>query len=265
MSTNNGFGAFFRASRKALGLTLSEFCRQNGFDKGNISRLERGLVPPPQSQELLESYAKALKLESETVSSDRFFELAAAETGRIPADLLENQRTMQKLPASSGRCGRAGRGILTGSAALDLERWADILDARTTLPQLVRRLIRATGKAIGPIELPAHEQVQRPGWDGIVESGEANEFVPTGTSAWELGVEKNPQKKAEDDFAKCTKASLGLARKETTFVFVTPRKWQKKAEWRRTKQCLGYGRRCASTTRPRSKNGWSNHRPLTRG
>ena len=50
MSNSNGFGAFFRASRKALGLTLSEFCRRNGFDKGNVSRIERGTVPPPQSR-----------------------------------------------------------------------------------------------------------------------------------------------------------------------------------------------------------------------
>ena len=49
MSTGKTFGAFFRAKRKALGITLREFCRRNGFDPGNVSRLERGLVPPPQA------------------------------------------------------------------------------------------------------------------------------------------------------------------------------------------------------------------------
>ena len=66
MSSSQDFGEFFRDRRKALGLSQSEFCRRNGFDKGNISRLERGLVPPPQDPQLLESYAKALKLESGT-------------------------------------------------------------------------------------------------------------------------------------------------------------------------------------------------------
>lgn len=98
MFTRISFGAFFRTTRKALGLTLSEFCRRNGFDKGNISRLERGLVPPPHSRPDLETYAKALNLESGAVAWDRFFELAAAETGRIPADLVEDQRVIQKLP-----------------------------------------------------------------------------------------------------------------------------------------------------------------------
>ena len=42
--------ARFSGHRKALGLTLREFCRRNGFDPGNVSRLERGLVPPPQTR-----------------------------------------------------------------------------------------------------------------------------------------------------------------------------------------------------------------------
>ena len=63
--------------------------------------------------------------------------------------------------------------------------------------------------------------------------------MPAGTSGWEMGVEKNPQKKAEEDFVKRTKDPLGLDRAKTTFVFVTPRKWQKKAEWCRAKEALG--------------------------
>lgn len=63
--------------------------------------------------------------------------------------------------------------------------------------------------------------------------------MPVGTSVWEMGVDKNPKKKAEEDLAEWTKDSLGLEKKETTFVFVTPRKWQNKADWRRAKMALG--------------------------
>ena len=84
--------------------------------------------------------------------------------------------------------------------ALHLEAWADSLDARASLPQLVRRLIRATGKDIRRIEFPADEQVQRPGWDGIVEAGDGDVYVPAGTSVWEMGVDKNPQKKGRGGF-----------------------------------------------------------------
>src|SRR6516225_2285153 len=84
VSSNRRFGAFFRARRKALGLTLREFCRRNGFDPGNVSRLERGLAAPPQVPEVIESYAKALKIEQGTEEWSHFIELAGAETGRIP-------------------------------------------------------------------------------------------------------------------------------------------------------------------------------------
>ncbi len=109
-----------------------------------------------------------------------------------------------------------------------------------TLPQLIRRLVWKTGKALlVPPEFPAHEQVQRHGWDGIVVAGEADPFVPEGTSAWELSVEKTPQKKAEGDFNKRTKDLRGLIPEQTTIIFVTLRKWQNKEDWRQAKQELG--------------------------
>src|SRR5262249_42140279 len=113
--------------------------------------------------------------------------------------------------------------------------WADSLGARAILPQLVRRLVAATGKGVTRTEFPAGEQVQRPGWDGVVEAAEQEAFVPAGTSAWEMGVDKDPKGKAEDDLKKRTKSPRGLDRRKTTFIFVTPRKCQWKAEWCRAK------------------------------
>lgn len=236
MSTADGFGPFFRAGRKALGLTLREFCRRNGFDPGNVSRLERGLTPPPQVQQGLESYAKALKLERGTDKWDTFFELAAAETGRIPPQLLEKQGMVQKLPNLFRQLQGRGQRHTNWVRARHLEDWAGTLDSRESLPQLVRRLIWATGKGIRRI---AVEQGQRPGWDGIVEAAEMDAFVPAGTSGWELGADEDPKGKAEADFKKRTKNSLGLDKKKTSFVFVTPRKWQQKSQWCQAKKKLG--------------------------
>lgn len=231
MSTDRQFGTFFRAKRKALGLTLREFCRRNGFDPGNVSRLERGLAAPPQTQEALSSYAEALKLKRGTDAWDTFFELAAAETGRIPPSLLEDRGTAQRLPDLFRQLRSGGERRTNWVRALHLETWADSLDARRTLPQLVRRLVAATGKGITRTEFPAGEQVQRPGWDGIVEAGGQDAFVPAGTSGWEMGVDENPKAKARDDLKKRTKDPRGLDPRKTTFVFVTPRKCQWKGEW----------------------------------
>lgn len=236
MRGDEDFGAFFRKRREDLELTQSEFCRRNGLDKGNISRLERGLVPPPQDERILESYARALKLESETVEWEQFFDLAAVATGRIPAD-LQDERTIRQV-SKILRAERARRHVIE-VRALNLETWADTLDARATLPQLIRKLVRASVRPLEPVSFPAHEGGQRPGWDGTVETVEASEFVPAGVSGWEMGVDKDPDRKAEEDFQKRTKDPQTLDRPNATFVFVTPRKWPGKDKWRREKLALG--------------------------
>ncbi len=98
MPTTARFGQFFKQRRIALGLTLREFCRRNGLDPGNISRLERGLLAPPQGRDLLEQYAKLLDLKKGSDDWYTFFDLAAAETGRIPPEILEDKDLLEKLP-----------------------------------------------------------------------------------------------------------------------------------------------------------------------
>lgn len=98
MSRTKGFGEFFKQRRMSLGKTLRRFCRENRVDPGNISRLERGLLAPPQGREVLEAYAKQLRLKKGSDDWYRFFDLAAAETGRIPSELLEDEQVVQKLP-----------------------------------------------------------------------------------------------------------------------------------------------------------------------
>lgn len=93
------FGAFFHAKRMATGLTLRQFCLKHGLDPGNISKLERGLLPPPESRKKLEQYACSLGLEPGSGDWFEFFDLAAAERGRIPEELMEDKKIVQKLPA----------------------------------------------------------------------------------------------------------------------------------------------------------------------
>src|SRR5262249_34011964 len=130
-----------------------------------------------------------------------------------------------------------GQGHKNWVTAKRLEDWAGTLDARSTLPQLVRRLIRATGEGVR-VAAPTGEQTQRPGWDGLVETSGDTEFVPEGVSAWGRGADAKPEKKASADFAKRQKRSPGIIKRKSTFVFVTPRKYQKKDEWARAKSKL---------------------------
>ncbi|MBI5739449.1 MAG: helix-turn-helix domain-containing protein [Nitrospirae bacterium] len=92
------FGEFFNIKRRDLGLTLREFCRQNGFDVGNMSKMERDLLSPPQDREKLETYAKALKIKKGTDDWINFFDLASVFSGRIPEDIMRDEKIVSALP-----------------------------------------------------------------------------------------------------------------------------------------------------------------------
>ena len=95
----SNFGRFFESLRQGNKLTLREFCRRAGADPANVSRMERGAVPPPKSREIQERYANTLGLEPGSEEWYRFFDLAAADQGIIPADLMEDSELVKALPA----------------------------------------------------------------------------------------------------------------------------------------------------------------------
>jgi transcriptional regulator with XRE-family HTH domain len=234
-TTKNAFGQFFRNRRIALGLNLSEFCRQNGFDKGNVSRLERGIKKPPESPDLLQDFASALKLQPDSEDQKNFMRHAAIALGKLPSDLSEN-RTID-VEAMFKRLGR--RLHEPWVKARNLEQWSLTLEAQAYLPKMIRLLIYVSTEQSTRIEMPSGEGVQRHGWDGIVNAESKSPFVPFGVSGWEISVDQRPADKAERDFRARTKDSLGLPLSETTFVFVTSRKWDGKNRWRDEKRKLG--------------------------
>jgi hypothetical protein len=123
--------------------------------------------------------------------------------------------------------------------ANDLIIWADRLNARSQLPRLVRRLIQATTPSLEHIGFPADEDIQSAGWDGIVKTSVGNDKVPAGVSAWEMGVNKDPKGKADEDYSKRTNNPLGTNISQCTFVFVTPRRWPGKEQWLQDRNAAG--------------------------
>jgi transcriptional regulator with XRE-family HTH domain len=92
------FGEFFKEKRIDLKKTLRQFCVENGLDPGNISKLERGRMPPPQRSDKLEEYARFLHIKKSTDDWYTFFDLAAVESGRIPEELLNDAKIAASLP-----------------------------------------------------------------------------------------------------------------------------------------------------------------------
>lgn len=98
MSAGNSFGEFFKQKRIALRRTLRQFCQANKLDPGNISKLERGLLPPPRDRSKLEEYAKFLRIKKGSDDWYKFFDLARIELGRIPEEFLKDEAVVASLP-----------------------------------------------------------------------------------------------------------------------------------------------------------------------
>ncbi len=126
--------------------------------------------------------------------------------------------------------------------ATDLVQWAMRRDAQGELPRLIRRLVIATTPSLTRVDFAADEGVQLGGWDGVVESAGNGQYVPSGLSGWELGTNRDVKRKADGDYEKRVADPLGLDPADTTFVFLTPRRWPTKTVWARSKLAEGHFR-----------------------
>ena len=92
------FGEFFKKKRLKIGKTLRQFCLENGLDPGNISKIERGILPPPQSRGKLVHYASCLGIVEGSDEWLEFFDIARTDIGRIPEEILADSNIVAKLP-----------------------------------------------------------------------------------------------------------------------------------------------------------------------
>jgi hypothetical protein len=127
-------------------------------------------------------------------------------------------------------------------SAAELERYAETRDSESVIPELISTLITtAVPEAI--CRIPYGDLVNQPGWDGLVETENGFlPFVPARKSYWEIGTGANPQKKATEDFKKRTDAMDPKTRGESSYVFVTPRRWAEpnQSTWIATRQTFGW-------------------------
>ena len=70
----------------------------------------------------------------------------------------------------------------------------------------------------------------------MVIATDGRPWVPEGHSGWEISCNKDPRAKATSDYDKRTADPLGVEVANTTFVFVTSRRWSGKREWVRARR-----------------------------
>ena len=112
--------------------------------------------------------------------------------------------------------------------ATKIEEWTDREPRRAqeTLPLLVWKLILASCKSINAHHFPYGKAIQYPGYDGILDTDDKSPFFPTGKSVWEIGTDADALNKFNNDYTKRTNNPNHVNTSETTFCFVTSRKWK---------------------------------------
>lgn len=116
----------------------------------------------------------------------------------------------------------------------DLKQWADTKECQQLLPELIKKLIDTSVSNVDKLLFPAGDATFFPGWDGIVSCEESVDIVPAGISLWECGATDDVSGKINRDFNKRNENPLGYNKKESTFVFVTPRIWEGAEDWIQT-------------------------------
>ncbi len=152
------------------------------------------------------------------------------------------RRDSVKIGAFPGLRGHAAPGgiPLRYIDVTDLDHWAARRDGQGSIPELLSKLVRAGYGADAELRFPSDEAVQLSGWDGTTTVAAGNEYVPAGTTGWEIGTQRNDIKgKADKDYKKRTDDPLGLDRANSTFLFVTPRSWSTKEEWLKERRAEG--------------------------
>ena len=92
------FGEWLKSRRAQRKLTLRVFAQKAGIDPGNLSRYERGLIPPPQDEAVLERVGHALGLSPGSREWKEMVDLAAVGAGRLPPDVANDPELLKALP-----------------------------------------------------------------------------------------------------------------------------------------------------------------------
>jgi len=115
------FGEFIKKLRSEMRLGLREFCIAADCDPSNWSKVERGILSPPQDEDTLNRVAVILKLADNSKEKELLFDYAAIDAGKIPQYVLEDAELVKRLPVFF----RTATG--KKPAPEELERLAEIL------------------------------------------------------------------------------------------------------------------------------------------
>lgn len=94
-STSNKYGAFLRELRIDREISLRDFAKSSGMDVGNLSKIERGILDPPQSK-IQNKFIKLLNLNEK--DSIKLKDLASHQKGNYPPEVEDDLKEYEYIP-----------------------------------------------------------------------------------------------------------------------------------------------------------------------
>jgi transcriptional regulator with XRE-family HTH domain len=95
---NTLFGQFVKKLRSDKRLGLREFCIASDFDPSNWSKIERGVLTPPQDDGILSRIAAVLGIPENSKDRETLFDYASIDAGKIPPYVMNDEDLMKRLP-----------------------------------------------------------------------------------------------------------------------------------------------------------------------
>jgi len=92
------FGELVKRLRSEKRLGLREFCIAADYDASNWSKIERGILSPPQDSDFLNRVAVILGLSENAKERELLFDYAAIDAGKIPKYVLDDAELVKRLP-----------------------------------------------------------------------------------------------------------------------------------------------------------------------
>lgn len=118
-----------------------------------------------------------------------------------------------------------------------IEDWAKQYSSQSDFPLLVSMMVYATLAPGDYSFIPWGSAINIGGWDGLVCSEKGAGFIPVGRSIIEFGTDDKTKTKAEHDFnTRINSKNEVIDRKQTTFIFMTPRCWKGCEKWQEEKK-----------------------------
>ena len=90
------FGSFIKRQRIMKRITLRDFCRRANIDPSNWSKIERGLLQPPKSKEVLGQIAGSLEIAEDSEEWNTMCDLTVI--AHVPVELISEEAILANLP-----------------------------------------------------------------------------------------------------------------------------------------------------------------------